>query len=125
MPDFELIAKILQVGLAGFAFLLAYLGYRLIAREQNKENPSSAILKSARQYFYLCILLAVIVGGFGILRVTMRSVDQERLAVCRDSFDLLSSRKARASSKADLLQAINDHIAVCAQTIQQVDDASQ
>jgi len=32
--SFESIVPILQTGLAGFAFLLAYLSYRLIAKEQ-------------------------------------------------------------------------------------------
>jgi len=121
----ESIVPILQTGLAGFAFLLAYLSYRLIAEEQKKETPSPAILKSAQRFFYLCILLAVIVGSFAIAKRMMRDVDPEQVAACRDSFDLLSSRKMRASNQADLLQAINDHIAKCEQPIRQLDEANQ
>ena len=125
MPFDGLVVPILQTGLAGFAFLLAYLSYRLIAAEQKKDKPNPTMLKSAKQYFYLCILLAVIVGIFPIVRTTMQTVDQEQLAACRDSFDLLSSSKDRAESQADLSQAINAHVAQCAQTIQQLDEASR
>ncbi len=121
---FENIVPILQTGLAGFSFLLAFLSYRVIAREQQKEAPRVVVLKSAHRYFYLCIVLAVVVGSFELAPIMLRkeratpehhikeaikdhiakcgqiferlNLDQEQLAECRDSFVLLASRAERA-----------------------------
>jgi hypothetical protein len=119
------IVPILQTGLAGFAFLLAYLSYRVIAQEQKKEEPRVAILQSAQRYFYLCILLAVVVGSFEIARMAMHGFDQEQVAACLDSFDLLSSRKERATGEIELAQAAADHIARCNQLIRDLDKATK
>ena len=125
MPFGDAIVPILQTGLAGLAFLLAYLSFRLIASEQKKDKPKPAVLQTARHYFYLCILLAVIVGSFPLIRLAMQRGNEEQLAACRDSFDLLSSRVERAGGREDLLQAINAHLTECAQTIELLDRAGQ
>lgn len=116
------VVPILQTGLAGLAFLLAFMSYRIITTEQSKDSPRVVILRSARNYFVLCILLAVIVGGFQIGRIWLIDVDKVEISECRDSFDLLILREERGESAMDLRHAINSHIMNCAAVIRQLDE---
>lgn len=54
------IIEILKLGLPGLVFILAFLSYQLLKREQARAEPSIPILKSIRQYMYLSIFLAVL-----------------------------------------------------------------
>ena len=118
----EFVLPILKTGLIGLAFLLAFFSYRIIAKEQQKKSPIEAILKSAQRYFYLCIILAFVVGSFELGKIVLRSIDKEEVAACRESLDLLESRKNRSTSVADLTVAINEHIAKCGQMIVRLDE---
>ena len=117
------VVNILQVGLSGLAFLLAFLGYWLIAREQQAEKPRPAMLKSAKYFLFQCIGLAVIVGIFQIApRFIPLALDQQQVGTCRDSFDLLSLRVQRNGNYENLLEAVKDHQSSCAQLIIKLDE---
>lgn len=60
--DLNVIAKILQAGLAGLAFLLAYLAHNIIAREQKKPKPDSKILSSSSKFMWFSLCLGVLTG---------------------------------------------------------------
>jgi TRAP-type C4-dicarboxylate transport system permease small subunit len=113
----DAVVPILQVGLSGFSFLLAYLTYRIIAREQLEKEPRAAILKSARYFFYLCILLALIVGTFRVGERMLSDIDPEELARCRESMELLESRNKRAETLEQLRNAVNDHEKGCSELL--------
>ena len=117
----DYVVQILQAGLAGLAFLLAFLSFKIISKEQSKEIPRSEILQSARNYFVMCIILAVIVGGFQVTQYLLESKDELRLSECRDSFEILSSREDRATSIEDMSRAIQEHIGVCGPLIKELD----
>lgn len=116
MP-WDKVIPILQTGLAGLAFLLAFLSYRIISAEQKKTNPRNQILNSARVYFILCIVLAAVVGGFQLVKSFTGDVDARQLAECKDSFTLLRSRSERAENLQDLQSAINSHLEKCGAVI--------
>ena len=42
------IIEILKIGLSGLVFLLAFLAYRLLAREQSRDEPNSKMLRNVR-----------------------------------------------------------------------------
>ncbi len=54
------IIEILELGLPGLVFLLSVLSYRLLTKEQTKQNPSEEILRSIKQYMHVNIFLAVV-----------------------------------------------------------------
>lgn len=123
MVKLDYAVQILQTGLAGFAFLLAYLSYQLISREQKKEQPRDTILRSARNYFLMCIVLALVVGGFQLTRYLLGQADELSLSECRDSFEILLSRQERAATIDDMRAAINEHIGICGGLIKDMDKA--
>lgn len=57
MKNLELIVSILQVGFVGFAFLLAFLAYRLLRNESDKEKPKTAILQATSKYMTFAVVL--------------------------------------------------------------------
>ena len=54
------VIDILKLGLPGLVFLLSAFSYKLLAKEQEKDKPSPAILQSIRQYMLVNVLLAVL-----------------------------------------------------------------
>lgn len=56
----EDIIDILKMGLPGLVFLLSMFSYRLLTKEQDKEHPSPAILKTIKQYIYVNVALAML-----------------------------------------------------------------
>jgi len=117
MP-WDKVVPILQTGLAGLAFMLAFLSYRIISTEQDKDEPRNQILKSARNYFILCILLAAVVGGFQVTKTIVGTIDAKQVSECKDSFTLLRSRRERAETIEDLHNAINLHLEKCGALIE-------
>ncbi len=57
MKNLELVVSILQVGFVGFAFLLAFLAYRLLRNESDKEKPKAAILAATSRYMTFAVVL--------------------------------------------------------------------
>lgn len=118
------VVPILQTGLSGFAFLLAFLAYNLIAREQRSEKPRFAVLRAARGFLYQCIGLAVVVAASQIGAKFVRAdFDGAEIARCRDSIDLLEERKQRATELVHLQGAIEEHLRQCSNIIVKLDEA--
>jgi hypothetical protein len=60
-PDqFDFFFKILSVGFSGFAFLLAWMAYRLLLKEQEMRTPSTSILHSIGLYMAFSVGLALL-----------------------------------------------------------------
>jgi hypothetical protein len=114
------IVSILQVGLSGFSFLLAAFSYSLISREQEKTNPRPEVLRSARMYFYQCIALAVIVGGFQAFNTLFLKPGGEELAKCADSMLLLEDQVRTASANMIPLADVQAHLVSCGESIRKL-----
>lgn len=63
----EIFLEFLKYGAIGIAMVLAVLSYRLLSKEQEKENVREPMLKSIRNYFLLSIVLSLF---FGITEIT-------------------------------------------------------
>lgn len=125
--NLDIVVSILQVGLSGFCFFMAYFTYKILLKEQSKENPKPIILKSAKNYFLLCILLAVIVGGFRMVEIGMNKteVDMEEIARCRDNLELLRSRSERYTDIDQLRSAIVEYEASCSELLIRLEKSYQ
>ncbi len=121
------VVSILQIGLSGFCFFLAYFTYNILLKEQRKGRPKPIILKSAKNYFVLCILLAVIVGGFRIVEIGLNKteVDVEEIAQCRDNLELLRSRSERYKDIDQLRSAIIEYEASCSKLLIRLEKSHQ
>lgn len=75
--------EILNTGLGGFCFLVALLSYLLLVREQKKEQPSLAILKSIKSFtFYtLCFGVLVLAGTIVIALIDQGGTSDDGNAV--------------------------------------------
>jgi cell division protein FtsB len=62
------IVEILKVGLSGLVFLIALLGYHLLRKEQEKDEPRDRILKTVLAFVLLCFIMALIVGGIELVK---------------------------------------------------------
>lgn len=114
------IVSILQVGLSGLAFLLAWLSYHLISREQARPDPKPEVLRTARLYFYQCIILALIVAGFQVFNALVLRPGQQEFAGCVDSVMLLEDQTRKASGSAVPVADVEAHLARCGTVIQRL-----
>lgn len=63
----EIFLEFLKYGAIGIAMALAVLSYRLLSKEQDRENVREPMLKSIRNYFMMAILLSAFFGGIEVL----------------------------------------------------------
>lgn len=62
----ESVVSILKLGLTGLCFLLTFLGFYLLHREQGKEIPSKHILGSIKFFIVMSFATSLAVGGFAL-----------------------------------------------------------
>lgn len=72
------IVEILKVGLPGLVFLLSWLSYRLLNKEQCKEKPKISILKAIKNFMYVNVVLAILTATSPLFEYFMA---QENLQV--------------------------------------------
>ena len=60
------IVDILKAGIAGLAFLLLFMAFRLLSKEQEKDSPHALIIKTIRYYMLISLAFAVMVGMFDV-----------------------------------------------------------
>ena len=117
------VVEVLRVGLAGLAFILAFLGYRLLALEQAAKEPRPERLRASRTFMFQCITLAVIVGIFELIPAILpKAIDESEVARCRDSFDLLKEQMQRAENYGHLSSAISELQERCFHIIEFLDE---
>lgn len=121
----EYVTDILKIGLSGFVFLLVWFAYKLLRREQEKKTPSTRILTSVRNYLWMSVILAVLVGTFGLVEKLVPPPETDlqpyeiQLQDCRDSFTRLETFSQRENVKPDaVLKVIGRHISTCKPTYQ-------
>lgn len=54
------VVEILKIGLPGLVFLLAFLSFNLLSKEQGKSHPRPTLLKAIKCYMYVNIVLAIL-----------------------------------------------------------------
>ncbi len=60
------VVKILGYGLSGFAFLLVFLAFMLLRKEQDKPEPRKMIIQTIQMFMGLCLVLSIAVGVISI-----------------------------------------------------------
>ncbi|XXF81417.1 hypothetical protein P2318_17175 [Myxococcaceae bacterium GXIMD 01537] len=110
------VVSILQVGLSGLGFLLAFLAYRLLASEQKTAKPRLEVLRAARNFLLLCIVLVVIVGGFQVSGHLMKP-DPAVVSGCRRSLDKLKVEVREAETVEQLRTAVGEEVQACSQMV--------
>lgn len=72
MDTLSIAVRILQVGFSGFAFLLAYLSYRLLRSEQARDSVRTEIINSVRWYMKWAFALAILVSVMSTSEMVLR-----------------------------------------------------
>jgi hypothetical protein len=54
------VVKILGYGITGLSFLLAFMAYSLLLKEQKKQEPNENFLKSISNFMKFCVILAIL-----------------------------------------------------------------
>ena len=105
----EYAVKILQVGMPGFAFLMAFLGYQVLSKEGPNTRASN---KRVQRYLLFCAALVVLVEAASIFDVAMKRSDPASvLRSCRDSLDRLDTlTKSPELTPAQLRAAVSSHV---------------
>ena len=70
----------LKYGAMGISLALAILSYRLLSKEQDKENVREPMLKSIKNYFILAVLLSVFFGVIEIVGKVFLQGNKEQSA---------------------------------------------
>jgi predicted permease len=112
MGPFSSVVDILKLGLSGLVFLLAYLGYRLLSREQAKDKPNKSTFRNIIVFNVFAFLSALLVGVLSLIQV-WASRDPVA-AACRDSFSRLKTTSTLGGvTTDDLRAAIQTHEGSC------------
>jgi hypothetical protein len=118
------VVEILKVGLSGLVFLLMFLFYRLLEREQKKTTPDAAILSSAKGFSWTCVFLILVVAGTSIFERYLNPGPtpalSEQLKECQLSLRRMQTLAAQGQSDATTLRTlIANHVAHCEPALQQ------
>lgn len=131
------VVSILQVGFAGFAFLMAGLSFRLMQAEAHRDGqPRTELLKSISRYTTYTLLLALIVcaSRFGeawyssyLKRQEVESeLTSKEAQVCRDGLDRLINASVKVSTDYNsLLSSVQQDVAGCKSILERLSDPKE
>jgi predicted secreted protein len=122
------VVDILKLGISGLVFLLALMGYRLVAKHQEAKKQSPAL---TRFFIRMTLASAIIAGTFGLIERWVRENRRDiRFGQMADAFTechrslvrLETSSKLQGTTKPDLQSAISNHVAVCSSILEKLDE---
>jgi hypothetical protein len=58
--NLQAVLQILQIGVVGLAFLLAYMAYRLLHTQSEKEKPNQKVLDATSRYMVFALALSLV-----------------------------------------------------------------
>ncbi|MEE9523875.1 MAG: hypothetical protein V3V59_03880 [Thermodesulfovibrionales bacterium] len=91
------VVEILKVGLSGLVFLIALLGYQLLRKEQEKDEPRDKILKTVLVFVLLCFIMALIVGGIELVKFFTDSTSNSQDTAIKEKLEkkdlMITARK--------------------------------
>lgn len=67
------LVEILKLGISGFCFLLAFLGYLMLRKEQDRNTARNKVLVSIRFFLIVSIILGVLVSGSSLVQSYLNS----------------------------------------------------
>lgn len=86
MSDISIV-EILKVGLSGLVFLIALLGYHLLRKEQEKDDPRDTVFKTVLAFIVLCFIMALIVGGMELIKFFSDSNSHSKESVTKQQLE--------------------------------------
>jgi len=111
------VAKILQTGLFGFIFLMAFLAVHALrdASRAGGKGSGDAAIRSARTFLWTIVVLVALAGGFDLLNKWLfEKGSPEALVECRNSVSRLETLSQMPGVDAAKLKAqIAAHVALC------------
>ncbi|MBL7811365.1 MAG: hypothetical protein JNL57_03995 [Bacteroidetes bacterium] len=110
------IIKILGYGLSGFAFLLVFLAFMLLRKEQDKPEPRKMIVQTIWMFMGLCLTLSLVVGLLSI--PIINSNNEKEKAIAKLTSNLSVNRKA------DSIDASLDKLSIRLAQLQKIDTNS-
>jgi len=93
--------EILKMGLPGLVLLLSVLSYRLLSKEQGKEQPSDVVLKSIKQFMYLNFVFAGLTVAAPLIEKFLSPPETAQLTAAAMQF----TAEAKADEKVPLGKA--------------------
>jgi hypothetical protein len=114
----ESVVEILRVGFSGLIFLLAFLAYRLLAKEQVKNDPDTRILNaitSYRAYTLIAALITVLVTVTSLVLEErgLSSVIQSGGRRCHRQLEQLDTILTQNPTLEELRTAAGAEVEVC------------
>jgi len=88
----EIFLEFLKYGAIGIAMVLAVLSYRLLSKEQEKENVREPMLKSIRNYFLLSIVLSLFFGVTEIATILISPSQTVTTDATKDKLNAMYNR---------------------------------
>jgi len=118
MPRMEAVVEILKVGFSGLIFLLAFLAYRLLSKEQDKSKPDTKILNaitSYRAYTLIAAVLTLIVTmlSFFFQERQILSLIQSRGNECRTQIEQIDTILKLNPTPNELRAATGAEVEAC------------
>jgi hypothetical protein len=122
-------AEILKIGFSGLIFLLAYLGFRLLDKEQGKPKPNPSILKAIANYRTYTLVAAVIAI---VATVVQHAFDERETAqliraqapICLKQLERLHTALSMSPSADDLRQGSNEATQACVEFVRKLKEYS-
>lgn len=93
------VVKILGYGLSGFAFLLVFLAFMLLRKEQDKPEPRKLIIQTIQMFMGLCLVLSIAVG---VISIPISSNNSRLQQVLQDG-TVIATQSANAEKSANNL----------------------
>lgn len=117
------VAEILKVGLSGLVFLLAFMAYRLLAREQSKDKSDPKFLRYVKIFSWQSVFLVVLLAGLNIFERVMPTPPVTELHRCRESLLRLESLSSiEGQNLDDIRLLIQNHVETCSGILEKIDE---
>jgi hypothetical protein len=81
------IVEILKAGLSGLVFLIALLGYHLLRKEQERDEPRDTVFKTVLAFIVLCFVMALMVGGLELIKFFSNSNSHSRESATKEQLE--------------------------------------
>lgn len=123
------VVEILKVGLPGLVFLLSFLSYRLLSKEESKETHSPKMLQTIEHFMYVNIFLAILTATSPLLdflfikkraekvvaeaAITKASIDEGLAGICNNAEYGGRYLLVLDSSKENAIQVLGQNLMPC------------
>lgn len=129
MISTEFVVNILKVGLPGLVFLLSFLSYNLLNKEQSKETPRAIMLKYIEHFMYVSIVLAILTASAPLIeyqlgkkekidsfqataQISAKDLKQKEAAVCSDA-DYAGRYLLLEHASTNMIQVLGNGVLPC------------